>query len=100
MRQLLIQVPRGCGFQVIETAKAFDGANLALLEATGSEGTIDLAIIHISNSKVEGLLGELASMPQLHVTLIPQGVMALQPPPEEAPQQVTTVEHAAPLKSF
>ena len=76
MRQLLIQVPRGCGKQVLETAKAFEGANLALLEATGSDGAIDLAIAHISNNKVEGLLGELQSVPQLRVTLIPQGVMA------------------------
>lgn len=100
MRQLLIQVPRGCGKQVLETAKAFDGANLALFEATGSNGTIDLAIAHISNSKVEGLLGELESMPQLQVTLIPQGVMALQPPPEEAPKQVTNVEPRSPIEIF
>ncbi len=100
MRQLLIQVPRGCGKQVLETAKAFDGANLALFEATGSDGAIDLAIAHISNSKVEGLLGELESMPQLQVTIIPQGVMALQPPPEEAPQQVTNVELRSPIEIF
>ncbi|PSM46418.1 TIGR00341 family protein, partial [Chroococcidiopsis sp. CCALA 051] len=85
MRQLLIQVPRGNGKKVLETAKKYEGANLALFEATGSEGLIDLAIAHVSNSKVEELLGELESLPQLHVTLIPQGVMALQPPPEEAP---------------
>ncbi len=100
MRQLLIQVPRGCGKQVLETAKAYDGANLALLEATGSDGAIDLAIAHISNSKVERLLGELESLPQLHVTLIPQGVMALQPPPEETPKQVTNVELRSPIEIF
>ena len=99
MRQLLIQVPRGCGKQVLEIAKAFDGA-MALIEATGSDGAIDLAIAHVSNSKVEGLLGELQSLPQLHVTLIPQGVMALQPPPEEAPQQVTNVELRSPIEIF
>lgn len=44
MRQLLIQVPRGCGKQVLEIAKDFDGANLALLEGTGSDGAIDLGI--------------------------------------------------------
>lgn len=100
MRQLLIQVPRGCGKQVLETAKAFDGANLALLEATGSDRAIDLVIAHVSNNKVEGLLGELESVPNLHVTLIPQGVMALQPPPEEAPQQVTNVKIRSPIEIF
>ncbi len=100
MRQLLIQVPRGYGKAVLETAKSFDGANLALFEATGSDGAIDLAIAHISNSKVEGLLGELQSLPQLHVTLIPQGVMALQPPPEDAARQVTNVELRSPIEIF
>lgn len=100
MRQLLIQVPRGCGKQVLETAKAFDGANLALFEAMGSDGTIDLVIVHLANNKVEELLGELESLPQLHVTLIPQGVMALQPPPEEAARQVTSVELRSPIEIF
>ena len=58
------------------------------------------AIAHISNSKVEGLLEKLQSLPQLRVTLIGQGVMALQPPPEEAPQQVTNVELRSPIEIF
>lgn len=93
MRQLIVQVPRGRGKEVL-VAKKYDGANLALFEAVGSDRPIDLIIAHISNSKVEKLLGELESVPQLRVTLIPQGVMALQPPPEEAPQQVTNVERS------
>lgn len=101
MRQLLIQVSREYGKQVLEIAKDFDGANLALFEATGSDGAVDLVITHISNSKIEGFLGKLESVPQLHVTLIPQGVMALQPPPEEAPQQVTSVEtRSSPIEIF
>jgi uncharacterized hydrophobic protein (TIGR00271 family) len=100
VRQLIVQVPRGRGKEVLEVAKKYDGANLALFEATGSDGAIDLAIAHISNSKIEGLLGELESLPQLRVTLIPQGVMALQPPPEKAPQQVTNVELRSPIEIF
>ena len=100
MRQLLIQVSREYGKQVLGIAKAFDGANLALFEATGSDGAVDLVIAHISNSKIEGFLGELEPVPQLHVTLIPQGVMALQPPPKEAPQQVTSIETRSPIEIF
>ena len=59
MRQLLIQVPRGKGKEILEIAQKYDGANLAQFQATGSDGAIDLAIIHVSNSKVEGLLGEI-----------------------------------------
>ena len=101
MRQLIVQVSRGRGKEVLEVAKKYDGANLALFEATGSDGAaIDLTIAHISNRKIEGLLEELESLPQLRVTLIPQGVMALQPPPEKAPQQVTNVELRSPIEIF
>lgn len=100
MRQLLIQVPRGKGKEILEIAQKYDGANLAQFQATGSNGAIDLAIIHVSNSKVEGLLGELEDLPELHVTLIPRGVMPLQPPANEAPQQVTNVEPRSPIEIF
>jgi uncharacterized hydrophobic protein (TIGR00271 family) len=100
MRQLLIQVPSGRGKEVIEIAKKYEAANLAQLEAKGNNGAIDLTIAHISNSKIEKLLADLQSLPQLHVTIIPQGVMALQPPPEEAPQQVTNIEFRSPIEVF
>lgn len=100
MRQLLIQVPRGTGKEILEIAQKYDGANLAQFQATGSDGAIDLAIVHVSNSKVEGLLGELEDLPELHVTLIPRGVMPLQPPAFEAPEQVTNVEPRSPIEIF
>ncbi|MCU0535163.1 MAG: TIGR00341 family protein [Hydrococcus sp. Prado102] len=100
MRQLLIQVPHGKGKEVLEIAQKYDGANLAQFEAIGSDGAIDMAIVHISNSKVEGLLGELQAFSGLRVTLIPRGVMPLQPPAEEAPQQVTSVEPRSPIEIF
>jgi uncharacterized hydrophobic protein (TIGR00341 family) len=100
MRQLLIQVPRGTGKEILEIAQKYDGANLAQFQATGSDGAIDLAIVYVSNSKVEGLLGELEDLPELHVTLIPRGVMPLQPPANEAPEQVTNVEPRSPIEIF
>lgn len=100
MRQVIVQVPRGCGKAVFDIAKSYDGVNLAQFEATGSEGPIDVAIVYVSNGKVEGLLGDLQDLPKLHVTLIPQGVMALQPPPDNAPQQVTNVEERSPIEVF
>jgi uncharacterized membrane protein len=44
MRQLLIQVPRGHGKDVLDIAKSHDGSNLAQFEATGSDGPIDVVI--------------------------------------------------------
>jgi len=100
MRQLLVQVPSGCGKAVLDIAKSYDGMNLAQFEANGSDGPLDLVIIHVSNRKVEGLLGELQSFPKLQVTLIPQGVMALQPPADQAAQQVKDVEERSPIEVF
>lgn len=100
MRQLLIQVPRRCGKDVLDIAKNYDGANLAQFEAIGSDEPIDVAIVHVSNGKVEGFLGELEKLPKLHVTLIPRGVIALQPPADEAPQQVKDVADFSPIEVF
>ena len=100
MRQLLIQVPRGYGDRVISIAKQWDGANLAQFEAMGSEGLIDVAIVHVSNRQVEGLLEDLQALPKLQVTLIPRGVITLQPPAAEAAQQVKDVEERSPIEVF
>lgn len=100
MRQLLVQVPRGSGKAVLDIAKSYDGVNLAQFEANGSTEPLDLVIIHISNRKVEGLLGELQSFAKLQVTLIPQGVIALQPPTDQVAQQVKNVEERSPLEVF
>lgn len=100
MRQLLVQVPRGCGKNVLDIAKACDGVNLVQFEATGSEKPLDVVIVHVPNLKVEELLGELESVPELHVTLIPRGVIALEPPASEAPQQVKNVEARSPIEIF
>lgn len=100
MRQLLIQVPRGHGKEVLEAAKKYDGVNLAQFEAMGSDEPIDLVMVHVSNGKVEGLLEELEGLPNLRITLNPRGVMPLQPPAEEAPQQVTNVEECSPIEVF
>lgn len=100
MRQLLVQVPRGCGKNVLDIAKACDGVNLVQFEATGSEKPLDVVIVHVPNPNVEELLGELESIPELHVTLIPRGVIALEPPASEAPQQVKNVEARSPIEIF
>jgi uncharacterized hydrophobic protein (TIGR00271 family) len=100
MRQLLVQVPRGCGKNVLDIAKACGGLNLVQFEATGSEKPLDVVIVYVPNQKVEQLLGELESVPELHVTLIPRGVIALEPPASEASEQVKNVENRSPIEIF
>ena len=100
MRQLLVQVPRGCGKEVLTIAKAHNGVNLACFEATELENALDLVIIHVSNRNVEDLLAELGPIPDLRLTLLPHGVIALRPPASETPEQVRNVQSRSPIEVF
>ncbi|BAY65634.1 hypothetical protein NIES22_57410 [Calothrix brevissima NIES-22] len=100
MRQLIIQVPHGCGQQVLDIAESHNGTNLSQIEAKSSDEAIDLVIVHLSNHKVGQFIEELQDLPKVHITLIPTGVLALKPPPEEAAQQVKDVEERSPIEVF
>ncbi|MBE9048421.1 DUF389 domain-containing protein [Pleurocapsales cyanobacterium LEGE 10410] len=100
MRQLTIQVPSGKGKSVLDTAKKYGGVNLLMFEATSDRGRVDAVTVYLDNAKVENFLSELESIPDVHINLIPRGVMALEPPPEEAPQQLTDVTERSPLEIF
>lgn len=100
MRQLLVQVPQGCGKTVLDIAKACEGTNLAQVEAAGVERSLDLVFVHIANGKIEELLNKLQDLPDLSFTLLPTGIMALHPPADAAPDQVTNVEERSPIEIF
>jgi len=100
MRQLIVQVPHGCGKKVLEIANACKGTNLAQFEAAGVDRPIDLVLVHISNGKVEELLGKLQDVPDLSFTLLPTGIMALHPPASAAADQVTNTEERSPIEIF
>ncbi len=100
MRQLLIEVPSGQGARVLNTAERRRGANLVRLDARGAAGPVELAIVHVPNREVEPLIAELQEIDKLRVTLLPQGVINLQPPQEEAPEQATDIEPRSPLEIF
>ena len=101
MRQLLIEIQRGKGQEVLELAEQkFQGVNLSYIEASSTRGAIDLVVAHISNSQVEEFLGELEDYEELHVTLIPHGTMPLQPPVNQIPDEVVDPEPQSPLEIF
>ncbi|BAY92716.1 MULTISPECIES: DUF389 domain-containing protein [unclassified Tolypothrix] len=100
MRQILIQVPHGCGKQVLNIAKSHNGTNLAQIEAKSSDEVIELVMVNLSNHQVGQFIEELQDLPKVHITLIPTGVLALKPPPEEAAQQVKDVQERSPIEVF
>lgn len=100
MRQLIIQVPRGRGKDVLTIAQAHQGINLAQMQASDCDRDLDLVILHLSNRKVEDFLRQLERMPDTQITLLPTGVMALHPPAEQAAEQVTNVQLRSPIEVF
>lgn len=100
MRQLIVQVPRGYGQKVLDLARNHDASNLACIGAENGDKPVDLLLVHISNAKVDPLLGELQALPDLHVSLFPHGVIALRPPTSAAPQQVLDVSSRSSVEVF
>ncbi|ALA59132.1 DUF389 domain-containing protein [Nitrospira moscoviensis] len=91
MRQLLIQVPRGSGSIVLQAARRREGTDLLLVEASDGGQATDLVVVHIANSRVDQLLADVQEVDGLRISLIPRGVMTLQPPAERAARQVVDV---------
>lgn len=100
MRQLWIQTPQGYGKEVLKVAKEHQGVNLVQLTGTDSSGEVDVVIVRVSNRQVEHLLRKLEPIRDLHVSFFPQGAIALQPPPSEAPDRVTDVQVRSPIEIF
>jgi len=100
LRQLIVQVPRGDGAAALDIARRHGGTNVAVLAGEGEDGPRDLVLIHSSNARLEGLLDALEALPGLRVSLFPTGVIALRPPPSEAPDQVLDVAPRSPVEIF
>jgi len=100
MRQIVVAVPRGEGKRVLDVAHAHDGANLAKCEAHDGDDDIDLVMVHVSNKRVESLVGQLEKIQNMRLTLLPTAVMALYPPPDSAPDQILEVEERSPIEIF
>lgn len=101
MRQLIIEVPQGNGKEVSEIAQRCYATNLAHLEGKNAQDEpIEIIIAHLSNRRVEEFLQALQPIAAVHISLIPRGTIALEPPPTEAPHQVTDVENLSPIEIF
>jgi uncharacterized membrane protein len=98
MRQVLVQVPRGNGGEVLDIANEHEAINVACYKANRQDQALDVIVMHVSNRNLEGVLEQLQSLPALHMTIFPQPVLVLKPPPSEAPQQVTNIQPRSPIE--
>ena len=100
MRQLIVQVKRGCGESVVEAALALGATNVIRFEAAGEHGPADAVLVDVPNAGVEDLLARLRELPDLRITLVPRGVLALRPPLSEVSRQVSEVQPRSPAEVF
>lgn len=100
MRPLIVQVSKGQGKEVLDKAKQLEGKNLSLLQGSDGEKNVDIVYATFSNRKVEEFISEINKFEDIQITLIPQGVMAMYPPDDQAPEQVTDIETRSPIEIF
>ena len=98
MRRLLVWVPEGRAADVREAARRSGATQALSLPAEDDEGRVDLLLVQVPNVRVEQLVSELGSVDDLHVSMFPQGVLTLEPPASQAPQQVVDVTLRSPLE--
>lgn len=98
MRQLLLQVPRGRGEDVLAAAEGYERSNAVVLPARTTEDERDLVMIHLPNDHVDRLLRDVRSDLEIHATLIPRGVLTLSPPADEPAEPLLDVAPRSPIE--
>lgn len=96
MRKLTVKVSKGHGEEVKEKAKDVQGKNLSMVETDTGE----LVTVHLNNNQVSKFIGSIAYLEEAEINLIPRGIIALYPPSNEAPDQVTDVSYRSPLEIY
>ena len=100
MRQLFIQVPRGCGEQVLSLAQKHQGENLSTLQARGPDGDQDLVLVHVNNGAVGPFLSDVQAIDGACATLLPVGALPLNLTPGQIPGPVRHVQARSPIEVF
>lgn len=100
MRSLVIQVSRNNGNKILQIAKQQEGKNISLVQGSDGERKLDIIYATFSNNKVENFISEINKFDDVQITLNPQGVMAMYPPDDQAPEQVTDIEARSPIEIF
>lgn len=98
MRQLLLQVPRGRGDDVLAAAEGRERSNAVVIPARTREDERDLVLVHIPNDEVDRLLREVQSDLDIHATLVPRGMLTLSPPTDQPPEPLLDVSPRSPIE--
>lgn len=98
MRRLIVWVPQG-GADTVRALATDNGATQAVgFAGQGADGPVDVMMLHAPNRSVDALVGALGALPELRLSMLPHGVLALEPPAQRAPEQVVDVTLRSPLE--
>lgn len=84
----------------MKVAQDHEAQNLAMWSGKDGESAVELISASFSNQRVQSLIETLQDLSEIHITYIPTGALALYPPYEEAPDQVTNVKQRSPIEIF
>jgi len=99
VRAITIHTPAGRGDDAERLARGHHAVNLARSSATRHGEPIDVLAAAVSNRRLGEFLADLErEIDGVHATLAPQGVFALRPPAEKAPEQVIDVQLRSPIE--
>ena len=101
MRLMSVEIPRGQRQSVLDVAQSCSASNISVHPIDSSADDADLIWLCLNNQQVENFIdGVQQIVPDVRFTLIPRGVIAMQPPAEGAPDEVTDVQMRSPIEVF
>jgi uncharacterized hydrophobic protein (TIGR00341 family) len=100
MRHLDVIVPQGKGTEVFRIAEKQGGVNLSILRSDTLSGSRDLVSINLPNDRLDQFIAEAERIPDLRITLAPQGVIPLYPPESKVAEDATNVRPLSPIEIY
>lgn len=100
MRSLLVWGPEGARDRLAEVAARHDAQDVLLSRAQSpGGGAADVLQAHLHNARVDAFVEDVTeAVDGVHISMLPQGVIALRPPADEAPDEVVDVGLRSPLE--
>lgn len=101
MRQVMVRVPRGEGRKVLDVAERHEAVNVSRWEAAGAgEERCEMVLVHLPNERLGPFADALESLPDVHLSFLDSGALALRPPAEEVARQTRDVTARSPLEVY
>lgn len=99
MRRVMVWGPKGSRERLLGASERHGAVGTLVSTAHSDEREVDLAVTHLPNREVDSFVDELTrDLDEVHVSMLPHGVLALHPPPGRAPDEVVDVGSRSPLE--